>query len=418
MATLHDPPQELSPLHGARSTRSARSLRPRGRPAVLALLWALVATAGPGIASAAPAEPTDSAAAPSPGTTAGVPGEETASQEAARLESLLEAAQQRLDQATVQAESTVELTRLAAAELDTATAAAAAASAAAQTAQAATDQAQSQVAAAGRAAFMSSGDLAQAGLLLEADDPEDLLARATTLALLADDRAEDISALEEVQGQQEAADASAQEAVLRQQEALGAAQQADADANARLAEAQQSYAAASAERAALQEQLQVAQVAALTEQGVDDPESVVAAGQAAVAASGGDLVAGQVTSCYGARGGTNHNGIDIAAPIGTPIYAPEGGVVLNAGPANGFGLAVYIQHSDGTITLYGHINQFFVTAGQVVEAGELIAEVGNRGQSTGPHLHIETHVGGLYATRTNPAPWLAQRGITLGGRCA
>ncbi|SCX60691.1 Peptidase family M23 [Klenkia marina] len=265
---------------------------------------------------------------------------------------------------------------------------------------------------------MGSGDLTQAGLLLDSDDPDDLLSRATTLAVLADHRAEDLDVLEQVQDQQEVADLVARQAVQRQQDALAAAQAADVQAAAQLAAAQDSYTQAAAELDTLQEQLQAAQVNALAEQGIDDPEGVVAAQQATLEGSGGDLVAGRVTSCYGARGGANHNGIDIAAPIGTPIYAPEEGIVLDAGPANGFGLAVYIQHPDGTITLYGHINQFFVTAGQAVQAGELIAEVGNRGQSTGPHLHIETHVGGLYATRTNPAPWLAQRGITLGSRCA
>ena len=89
--------------------------------------------------------------------------------------------------------------------------------------------------------------------------------------------------------------------------------------------------------------------------------------------------------------------------------------MLQAGPASGFGLAVAVQHGDGTITLYGHVNQFFVSPGQVVSAGQRIAEVGNRGQSTGPHLHFEVHTGGLYVNRTNPASWLAKHGIRLGG---
>jgi murein DD-endopeptidase MepM/ murein hydrolase activator NlpD len=124
---------------------------------------------------------------------------------------------------------------------------------------------------------------------------------------------------------------------------------------------------------------------------------------------------GRVTSCYGPRWGTMHSGVDVAAPIGTPVYTPSDGVVLDAGPASGFGLAVYVQHGDGTITLYGHINQFFVSPGQTVKAGQRIAEVGNRGQSTGPHLHFEVHTGGLYANRVNPTPWLSARGISLGG---
>jgi len=110
--------------------------------------------------------------------------------------------------------------------------------------------------------------------------------------------------------------------------------------------------------------------------------------------------------------------VDIAAPIGTPIYAPEGGVVLQAGPATGFGLAVYVQHTDGSITLYGHISSYSVAAGQQVSAGQEIAKVGNTGQSTGPHLHFEVHQGGLYQNRTNPMPWLTARGLSLGGSCS
>ena len=124
----------------------------------------------------------------------------------------------------------------------------------------------------------------------------------------------------------------------------------------------------------------------------------------------------RVSSCFGARWGVTHYGVDIAAPIGTPIYAATSGVVKRAGAATGFGLAVYILGNDGAVTVYGHVNRYFVSVGERVSAGEQIAEVGNRGQLTGPHLHFEVHTGGqLYSNQINPVPWLNNRGVYLGG---
>lgn len=121
-------------------------------------------------------------------------------------------------------------------------------------------------------------------------------------------------------------------------------------------------------------------------------------------------VEGRVTSGFGMRGGTMHYGLDIANVIGTPIHAVAAGTVISAGPASGFGLWVRLRHADGTITVYGHVNRFFVRVGQQVNAGDVIAEVGNRGQSTGPHLHIE--VWNPAGKKIDPRPWLAARGIT------
>ena len=78
-------------------------------------------------------------------------------------------------------------------------------------------------------------------------------------------------------------------------------------------------------------------------------------------------------------------GIDIANSIGTPIYAVADGVVTDAGPTAGYGAWVKIRHADGTVTLYGHVNTWLVSVGQRVMAGDQIATIGNRGNSTGPH---------------------------------
>ncbi|MFC4692269.1 M23 family metallopeptidase [Geodermatophilus arenarius] len=119
------------------------------------------------------------------------------------------------------------------------------------------------------------------------------------------------------------------------------------------------------------------------------------------------------TSGYGSRWGTFHYGIDLAAPIGTPEYAAVDGVVVRAGAASGFGLAVYVLHENGDVTVYGHMEEILVEPGQYVEAGETIALLGNRGQSTGPHLHFEVHQGGMDGRRIDPVPWLAERGVEV-----
>jgi murein DD-endopeptidase MepM/ murein hydrolase activator NlpD len=121
----------------------------------------------------------------------------------------------------------------------------------------------------------------------------------------------------------------------------------------------------------------------------------------------------RLTSGFGARWGTLHAGIDLAGPMMTPEYAAMDGIVLEAGPASGYGNAVYIQHENGDVTVYGHMEQILVSAGQVVEAGDTIALLGNRGQSTGPHLHFEVHVGGIDGTKIDPLPWLRERGVNV-----
>lgn len=117
------------------------------------------------------------------------------------------------------------------------------------------------------------------------------------------------------------------------------------------------------------------------------------------------------TSGFGYRWGVLHGGIDIANSIGTPIYAASDGVVIDVGPTAGYGAWVKIRHSDGTVTLYGHINTWLVSVGEQVMAGDQIATMGNRGNSTGPHLHFEVLLNG--SDRIDPTAWLAQRGISV-----
>lgn len=120
---------------------------------------------------------------------------------------------------------------------------------------------------------------------------------------------------------------------------------------------------------------------------------------------------GLFTSGYGGRWGTTHRGIDIANSIGTPIRAAEDGVVVESGPASGFGLWVRIKGDDGYTTVYGHINRSLVQEGERVKAGDEIAEMGNRGNSTGPHLHFEVWTPD--GEKINPVPWLLKHGISI-----
>jgi murein DD-endopeptidase MepM/ murein hydrolase activator NlpD len=121
---------------------------------------------------------------------------------------------------------------------------------------------------------------------------------------------------------------------------------------------------------------------------------------------------GIFTSNFGYRWGVLHAGIDLANSIGTPIYAVSDGVVIDSGPTAGYGMWVKLRHADGTVTLYGHVNTTLVTVGEQVMAGDQIATIGNRGNSTGPHLHFEVLLGGT--ERIDPVPWLATRGLFVG----
>ena len=102
---------------------------------------------------------------------------------------------------------------------------------------------------------------------------------------------------------------------------------------------------------------------------------------------------GPTMSTFKMRRGRKHTGIDIGAGYGSPIYAAFDGIVRAALPprlTGGYGNVVVLRHANGLETYYGHLTQFIVAAGDLVQAGELIGYCGSTGRSTGPHLHFET----------------------------
>jgi murein DD-endopeptidase MepM/ murein hydrolase activator NlpD len=96
---------------------------------------------------------------------------------------------------------------------------------------------------------------------------------------------------------------------------------------------------------------------------------------------------------YGVREGKRHDGIDIAAPEGTPVLAAAAGTVIYAGEQTGYGAIVILKHEGGLVTLYAHNARVLVEEGTRVRRGEPIARVGRTGKTSGPHLHFEVRDG-------------------------
>jgi murein DD-endopeptidase MepM/ murein hydrolase activator NlpD len=294
--------------------------------------------------------------------------------------------------------------------------------------------------------YIQGGSLTKSAALLDAQGPAELIQRAAMLDWVAANQVDVLGQMQMARVQQANADSAARVARDKMAAARTAAKQAKAKADQELAAEQSAVAQLTAQKTAYEQQLQAAQINLLQLQGArnayqqwlaqkqaeeaaaraaeqraaDQAAAGAAAARSRAAAGGGGgyvlPAAGHTSSCFGSRWGVMHLGMDIAAPIGTPIYAATSGVVRRAGPATGFGLAIYIEGDDGAVTVYGHVNRYFVQAGQRVQAGQQIAEVGNRGQSTGPHLHFEVHPDGeMYSGAVNPGPWLRARGVDISG---
>lgn len=109
-------------------------------------------------------------------------------------------------------------------------------------------------------------------------------------------------------------------------------------------------------------------------------------------------VSGVITSRFGvasSRRVSKHTGLDIGASTGTKIKACASGTVTFSGYKGSYGYMVVVNHGNGVETYYGHCSKLYVSAGQQVKQGDVIAAVGNTGNSTGPHLHLEIRVNGV-----------------------
>jgi murein DD-endopeptidase MepM/ murein hydrolase activator NlpD len=332
-------------------------------------------------------------------------------------------------------------------------------------AQAAADQTAAELAAAGRAvaaaehriagfsrdSYMNGSTLTSPAALLDVEGPGELVRRAAMLDWVAENQLDVLGQLEIAKVRQANADSAARQARDEMAAAEAAAEAAKAAADQQVAAQQSAYDAVAAKKAEYDKQLRQAQITLLHLQGARNAyrewvrqkaaaqqraaaeaarqqraaeqaarrarESAAHGGGGGGGGGGGSYVrptGGYISSCYGWRWGALHAGVDIAAPIGTPVYAAHSGIVQRTGPATGFGLAIYIRGDDGAVTVYGHVNREFVGAGQRVVAGQVIAEVGNRGNSTGPHLHFEAHPwGDMYGGSTDPVAWLRNRGVPM-----
>ncbi|WP_245816874.1 M23 family metallopeptidase [Geodermatophilus saharensis] len=418
----------------------------------------LLATAAPALAvPPPPPNPTDGEIADAQAT------QEAAAAEVGRLQAEVALAQTELERLGVQAEAAGTAYLAAEEALQLAQAAADQAAADLEAAAAAVDAAVARIGGFAHDSYMNGTTLTTAAALLDSAGPGELVQRAALLDYVGDVQVDALEELEIARVRQANAESAARDTRDQMAAAEEQAAAAKAAADAQVAAQQGAVQAAEANKTALDQQLRDAQIRLLELQGARDayaewqrqkdaeeaaaraaaaraaeeaaaaaaaaraaaaapaPAAPASSGAAstAPAASGAGYVkptSGRTSSCYGVRWGVLHGGVDIAAPIGTPIYAAASGTVARTGPATGFGLAVYIRGDDGAVTVYGHVNTEYVRAGERVRAGELIAEVGNRGQSTGPHLHFEVHPSGaMYGGQVDPVPWLRARGVSIGG---
>ncbi|MDT0274726.1 M23 family metallopeptidase [Blastococcus goldschmidtiae] len=420
----------------------------------------LVVTAVPALAAPPPPNPTDSQLGDAKAQ------QDAAAAEVGRIAGLVTAAEAELERVGYQAEAAGTAYEVANQALQAAQERADEAAALLRQAADAVAAAQVRIAHFSRDSYITGPSMSTTAVLLDARGPSELIQRAAMLDYVAADKVDVLAGMEVARIAQATAESQARTARDEMAAAEESAAAAKAAADAQVAVQRGAYAEIEAQKAVYEQQFEDANIRLLQLQGARNAhqqwqqqqaaeeaarrqaaeraaaEAAAAAAAARNTSSGGGgggggggssagpvrgdsggssgayvkPTSGRVSSCFGARWGTFHGGVDIAAPIGTPVYSAHSGVVQRAGPATGFGYAVYILGDDGYVTVYGHVHKYFVRAGERVRAGEVIAEVGNRGQSTGPHLHFEAHPRGvLHGGQTDPVRWLNARGITVGG---
>ena len=131
-------------------------------------------------------------------------------------------------------------------------------------------------------------------------------------------------------------------------------------------------------------------------------------------------ILGPINSGFGERedpilgigNGEFHKGVDIGSPDGTPVHAPAAGRVVKAGMGTGYGREIEIDHGNGIVTVYGHLQGWNVTEGESVVKGQVIGFVGHSGRTTGSHLHYEVQIRG---NAVNPHKYLRTTMAQLGG---
>ncbi|MDQ3504209.1 MAG: M23 family metallopeptidase [Actinomycetota bacterium] len=359
-------------------------------------------------------------------------GREALGAEATRLSRLVFLVEDQLDQLEVQALAAADLYRAAEADLAGANARAGHAQQVADRADRELRMAQGALESFARDTYINGpSELASSLLLLDSNGPADLIERANLLEEVAASRTEVLDRVVAAQERTAAAQEAATEALDINLEAEAQARTTLAQATAILEEKEATLPTLLTQKAEYETTFYAALVELLGPEGAaaafaqyeqDLATQYDAEAAARAAANGGGPVlsgnwalplAGRLTSCFCERWGSMHWGIDIAAPMYTPHYSAGDGVVVQAGSATGFGQAVYIEHDNGDVTVYGHMEVIEVVVGQRVAAGQEIALVGSQGFSTGPHLHFEVYVGGLNGVRVDPVLWLAERGIFI-----